>query len=256
MSSCCLSRDVPRCVASCRAVLGTEEARRVPLRSAACARCSSVPYAHVRSPSRSTLRAESSASVRGEGRVRHRARSSRTRRPQEAHRFQTPSSSPAPTVRSFQASISASTSGRHARRERGAAPAGPFHRARSAARRSPRATTSSGIPSCDQRPRSSRSRAPSARPRPRTTAKSTSTCSAKVEVGGRRLIPHLWLSRRPAEGWARLTSHREVEDDAAATPKKFPTRSTACPLARRPGMAPEHKGPESLSTCDAPSSFS
>jgi len=227
MSSCSLSRDVPRCVATCRAVFGTEEPARVPFRSVSCA---SVP----------------------------RDRSPRTRRPQEAHRFQTPSSCPArraPMLRTFQASISASTSGRHARSERGVAPVEPFQRARSAARSSPRAMICRGTPCSDHSPRSSRSRAPSASPRPRTTAKSTSTCSAKAEVGGRRLIPHLGWSRRPTEGWARLTSRREVEDDGAASPKKFPTRSMACPLARNPVLAPGHKGPESTSTCEAPSSF-
>jgi hypothetical protein len=239
MSGCGLSRDVPRCEATCRAALGTEESRRVPLRRAACARWTCVPRARDRPCARPTH--------------------ARTAHPQDAHRFQTPFPPPAaraPTLRRLQASISSSTSGRHARSDRGAAPAPPFHRARSAARSRPRATTSSGTPASDQRPSRARSRGPSASPRPRTTAKSTSTRSAKLEVGGRRLIPHLHLTGRPAGGWARLTSRQEVEDDAAATPKKFPTRSMACPLACSPATVPGHKGPESTSSCDDPSSFS
>jgi len=241
-----LSRDVPRGEASGRAI-GSEKPRRLPSAGAGRERWTSVPGAR----SRSTMRAETFARTRC-------ARQS-TRVPQVFHHFQTPfpsplASAPAPIVRSFQASISASTSGRQARSERGVVPTPPFHRARSAARSSPRATTSRGTPASDHNPRSSRSRAPSARPRPRTTAKSTSTRSAKLEVGGRRLIPHLDVSRRPTESQAWLTSCQEVEDDALATPRKFPTRSMACPLARH-STAPGHKGPESTSTCDAPSSF-
>lgn len=246
----------------CRALTGNEERRAVPSAMGACESWTGVPGTRDRSR-RSTLRVESSASQRRttqDAQLLRTRPSEPTRRPQVFHRFQTPSPSPpragAPSLRVFQASISSSTSGRHARSDRGVAPTTPFQRARSAARSSPRATTSSGTPVSDQRPTSSRSRGPSASPRPRTTVKRTSTRSAKPEVGGRRLIPHLVGSNRPTEGQGRLTSPREVEDDAAATPKDFSTRSMACPPARSPTSLRGHRGPESKSTCDVSSSSS
>ncbi len=192
---------------------------------------------------------------------RARRRSSRgapaepTRRPQVFHRFQTPSPSP-PRARRAEPSrlpgfdlcvhLRTARAERSRCRTRGSIPARPLRRPQQPTRhhlqRDARRRTSG--------PASSRSRGPSASPRPRTTAKRTSTRSAKRR--GRRKETHSPPRvEQPTDRGAGLVDlPSEVEDDAAATPKNFSTRSMACPLARSPTSLRGHRGPESKSTCD------